>query len=225
MSLVRFLLLPVLLIVPALHDPSPYPTRTVRGFSVRVDPRLLAEQEEVGARALELLEMKLYDVERVVPEKVLAELRKVPIWLEYEAKDPCAVYHPSRQWLVEHDYEPEKARCVEIANARNFLTWTRTQPAMLVHELMHAYHHQVLGYDHEGIRAAFEKAKAGGSYDEVLHAGGSRRRHYALSNEKEYFAEICEAWFGTNDFYPFVRAELKEHDPAGFALLERLFAE
>jgi hypothetical protein len=24
---------------------------------------------------------------------------------------------------------------------------------------------------------------------------------------------LCEAYFGTNDFYPFVKAELIEHDP------------
>ena len=40
-----------------------------------------------------------------------------------------------------------------------------------------------------------------------------------MTNEKEYFAESTEAFFGTNDFYPFVRAELKEYDPDMFALL------
>jgi len=35
----------------------------------------------------------------------------------------------------------------------------------------------------------------------------------------EYFAESTEAYFGTNDFYPYVRSELKEHDPNMFNLL------
>ncbi|MEQ8763984.1 MAG: hypothetical protein RL885_08655 [Planctomycetota bacterium] len=202
-----------------------HPARSMRGFTIRVDARLLeaGEHETIGRDVLELLERKLFDVERAVPKPVLEELRKVTIWVEYEAKDPCAVYHPSREWLIEHDYEPGKARCVEIANAKNFLAWTRHQPAMVIHELMHAYHHQVLGYGHAGIREAFEKARESGAYDEVLHIQGSKKRHYALSNEREYFAEICEAWFGTNDFFPFVRAELKEHDAAGHALLEKLF--
>jgi hypothetical protein len=34
-----------------------------------------------------------------------------------------------------------------------------------------------------------------------------------MNNADEYFAESSEAFFGTNDFYPFVRAELIEHDP------------
>jgi hypothetical protein len=36
----------------------------------------------------------------------------------------------------------------------------------------------------------------------------------------EYFAELSEAYFWVNDFYPFVRAELREHDPAGYAAVE-----
>jgi hypothetical protein len=45
-------------------------------------------------------------------------------------------------------------------------------------------------------------------------------KHYALKDCKEYFAEGSEAFFGTKNFYPFVRAELKEHDPALFEALE-----
>jgi hypothetical protein len=39
----------------------------------------------------------------------------------------------------------------------------------------------------------------------------------------EYFAEATEAFFGTNDFYPFVHSELRRHDEAMFRLLERLW--
>lgn len=39
----------------------------------------------------------------------------------------------------------------------------------------------------------------------------------------EYFAEGTEAYFYRNDFYPFVRAELKEHDPVLHDLLEEIW--
>ena len=39
------------------------------------------------------------------------------------------------------------------------------------------------------------------------------RAAYALNNPMAYFAETNEAFFGVNDMYPFVRAELKKHDP------------
>ena len=44
-------------------------------------------------------------------------------------------------------------------------------------------------------------------------------RHYGLTDPMEYFAEGTEAFLYRNDFYPFVRAELKEHDPALHDLL------
>ena len=67
--------------------------------------------------------------------------------------------------------------------------------------------------NHPEILAAYEEAKAAGIYESVLAHTGRKVRHYALSNHKEYFAEGTEAFFYRNDFYPFVRAELREHDP------------
>jgi hypothetical protein len=57
----------------------------------------------------------------------------------------------------------------------------------------------------------------------VLDYAGRRRKAYAASNVEEYFAEATEAFFGTNDFYPFVRPELREHDPELFRVLERIW--
>jgi len=55
--------------------------------------------------------------------------------------------------------------------------------------------------------------KESGSYEKVLLYTGQTVKHYGLSNHKEYFAEGTEAYFYRNDFFPFVRAELKLHDP------------
>jgi tRNA U38,U39,U40 pseudouridine synthase TruA len=114
---------------------------------------------------------------------------------------------------------PDKTGAVELANPEAFLTWTHDQPWMVLHELAHGYHQRFLGPDHTGIRRCYEQAKAGKTYESVLRINGKKDRHYALNNEKEYFAEATEAFFGTNDFYPFTRAELKEHDPEMFKLL------
>ncbi len=59
----------------------------------------------------------------------------------------------------------------------------------------------------------------------MLHIRGADCRHYALTDPKEFFAEMTEAYFGTNDFFPFVRAELQRSDPETFALLEEIWGE
>ncbi|MFQ6133174.1 MAG: hypothetical protein ACE5R4_14125 [Armatimonadota bacterium] len=209
------------------YDPTEnYQPRKIEGFRVYVNKRLLREKKDLSKRALALLRVKLYDINRVVPEPALQQLHKVRIWMEIEdERHPCACYHPSREWLKENGYNPEKAGSVDIANAANFLTWTRDQPYMVLHELAHAYHHQVLGYDNPDIKEAYKRAVEGGSYESVLRAHGKMARAYALNNDQEYFAELTEAFFGTNDFYPFVRAEVFQHDPFMYETLKKLWKE
>jgi hypothetical protein len=203
---------------------SAHVVHEVQGWRVYVSGRLREGDRASCDLALELLGVKLFDVRRRVPPGALTKLREVPIWLGLEdAHHPCACYHPSLGWLEEHGYNPDKAKSVDIANARTFLDWSLEQPAMVLHELAHAYHDRILGFHHAGIRAAYERARASGGYDEVLHAGGDTTRAYALENEREFFAELSEAYFGTNDFYPFVRAEVQQHDPETLALLEEVW--
>lgn len=45
----------------------------------------------------------------------------------------------------------------------------------------------------------------------------------SASDHKECFAERTEAYLHRNDFSPFVRAELKEHDPTLHAVLEKIW--
>ena len=40
-----------------------------------------------------------------------------------------------------------------------------------------------------------------------------------------YFAELSDAFYGTNDMYPFVRIEVKAHDPGGCKPLRKLWEE
>ncbi len=213
---------------PLRSSPEPYETRTLEGWTVRVTRVLLDEQAELGKRALRLLETKLYEVTRVVPERACAELRKVPIWLcvgEGTKGAGGAEYHPSEAWLRDHGYNPAKAKAVEIGDATHFLKFSIPQPSVLLHELAHAYHDRVFGFGHAGIKAAYAAAVEGKRYESVLHIGGKLKRHYALTDEKEYFAEASEAWFGTNDFYPFVRAELRDFDPKLVPVLEGVWGD
>jgi hypothetical protein len=213
---------------PSYVPTSAYVERQVEGWTALVNRDLLegGDHEELGRDALRLLESKLDEIGRAVPPPALAELRKVRIWLGVnDGHAPCAEYHPSRDWLAEHGFNPDKARAVEIGNARRFLDWSKDQPAMILHELAHAYHHQVLGFDHRGIRDAHRRAVESKAYDAVLHINGRTERAYALNDPQEFFAEASEAYFGTNDFFPFVRAELRQHDPETATLLKELWEE
>lgn len=201
-----------------------YVQTQMRGWTVVVSRRLLESRSTMTRRALVLLDRKLADVERTVYRFPLRRLQRVPIWMEGGENGARGLaYHPSEQWLREHGFNPAKAQAVEIHNVRDFLDWEREQPGVVMHELAHAYHHRSLGEDNEDIKSAYDNARRSGRYDSVRYHDGSMRRAYAMNNHREYFAEITEAYFGNNDFYPFNRAELARHDPEGFELMERIW--
>jgi hypothetical protein len=213
MKLPLLVALLVPLSVSAVSDPdSEYQKHSIQGWTVQVHQDLTA-QTELCAEVLDLLGAKLYEIRARVPKSAVERLQKVTIWMHRDRQGcPGGVYHPSKQWLVEHDLNPDMAQSVEFGNAQNFLSWMNTQPSMVMHEMAHAFHHQVLTYEHVEIKAAYEAAQLAKSYDAVLYAHGDRKVAYAMNNPMEYFAEASEAWFGVNDFYPFVRAEFREHD-------------
>ena len=202
-----------------------YATTRVAGWTVRVNRELLTTQSALGSNALALLAMKLREITNTVPPRAAEALKRVPIWLGVnDGHAPCAEYHPSKDWLVKNGYNPEKAKGVEIGNARKFIAWTPKQPMMILHELAHAYHDQVLSFDDTRIRAAFERAKSARRYESVERNNGRSERAYALTDHKEYFAEATEAFFGTNDFYPFTREELRKHDREIHEVLAEVWA-
>jgi hypothetical protein len=137
---------------------------------------------------------------------------------------------PTRDWLRDNGRDPVMAKGVEFTNVRIFEAETRRMPNFALHELAHAYHNRTvrMSFGNLEIKAAYEKAKASGKYDRVERKDSEGRsrmdRAYAMTNPQEYFAECTEAYFSRNDFFPFTRDELKQHDPEMFELLgERIF--
>jgi len=201
--------------------------RDIEGWTVHVDPAMLdGEHSQAGAEALKMLANHLQRIRILMPEDRLKKMQTLEIWIEHRHPELHAMqYHPDVKWLTARGYDPRLAKKVHITTARGLLSRGQMlkHPFVILHELAHAYHDQVLGFDHPGIIEAYKKAKASGKYDKVLSHSGRMVRHYAATNPKEYFAEATEAYFYRNDFYPFVRAELKQHDPVLHDLLVEIW--
>lgn len=206
-------------------------THEILGWQVNVHPRLHAEQADELRVALDLLTRQLEEIVRVVPPAAVAQLRQVPLWFspEYGGQPPRAEYHPGRGWLVEHGRDPAMWRGVEFTNVRIFEAETRRMPNFALHELAHAFHDRVLGFDNADIEAAYRRAQASGRYEQVLRQDSegnkSKGKAYAMVDPKEYFAETSEAFFSRNDFQPFDRGELQLLDPSMFQLLSTLWQQ
>jgi hypothetical protein len=197
-----------------------YARTPMHGFEVLVAPAVLAHPAD-AARARAELDRQLAAIATTVPAPHLEAMRRTRIWVEWDARPAgAAEFHVSADWLRANGYLAEKLAGVEIGNARNFVAWSRQdQPWMLLHELAHARLHAAPALRAEAA-AALAAARAGGLYASVPDANGTPRAAYALTDEHEYFAELSEAWFGRNDFFPYARAELKAYDPRGAALMQ-----
>lgn len=207
------------------HAPlSAYKPDELRGWKLKVHEDLIADKA-LHQKVMDELQHQLYLITVSVPKDKVALLKKVPIWVELDNPyHPVAQYHPSADWLSKNGYLPEKAQCVEISNAKNFIRqYPHHKQNTMLHEFAHAYHHLHLDFEHPRVIAAYDKVVKAGTYDEVQHVNGRTSRHYALTDHKEYFAECTEAFFGANEYWPFVRPELKNADQDGYSMVQELW--
>ena len=207
---------------PVFYDPVQI---DLEGWTIDVDPVLMqAKNQDVREQAFSALANHLQRVKYIVPAKQLSKLQAVRIWIDYRHPSLTNMqYHPGRGWLIANGHDPRLVKHVHIPQARQLYDrgmWAK-HPYVVLHELAHAYHDQVIGFNDAAIREAYQAARDSGSYNEVLLHTGQIARHYGMNNSKEYFAESTEAYLGVNDFYPFVRAELKKHDPAMYQLMRK----
>ena len=206
---------------------SSHTTRNIEGWTVRIDDRLLAEPNlNLCKKALRVLEAKLMDIKEVVPEEKVKQLQKVKIVIELSCGNIGPMqYHPGVEWLKDHGYSPDLVKCVHIPQAAELPTrrCISDMPWVVLHELAHAYHDQFLGFDDPRVIKAYQNYKKSGRGEKALLYNGDRVRHYGLTDHKEFFAEMTESYFGSNDFYPFNRGEMKESEPEIYALMQEIW--
>src|SRR5947209_8680956 len=94
-----------------------YDVRQVDGWNVYLNRRFERDEPELCRDVLTLLEHQLYQIRRMVPSVAVEQLQQVAVWIELaEPHHLCMCYHPDPGWLRTHDMNPDKARCIEIAN-------------------------------------------------------------------------------------------------------------
>ena len=233
MKTILLLIASVLCLSARTDEPKQLPTshteQKIEGWTVRVDDRLLKGEGAVaGERALKLLTARLVAIAVIMPEKSLEKLRSITIQIDQDyGKLVPMQYHPDAGWLKANGYSESLAKCAHIPSVESFLSpfENHRMPWVVLHELAHAFHDQVLGFDEPQVRAAWEKFRDSGKYNSVLTSPGHMREHYAITNLKEFFAEMTECYFGSNDFYPFVTGELKQAEPEVFKLMAEIWGE
>ena len=207
--------------------PDTHVVKKVEGWSCIVDKRLLdtGSEKELGEDVFRILANQLYKITKVLPADRVADLKKVRIWVDVDHRLTSLQYHPGTDWLRRMKYDLRLVKCVHLPQAKRLvgLYKSNVQPYVMLHELAHAYHDQFLSFNDKRVVAAWQGLVKSKKLEKVIFIKGGRTRHYALTNHKEFFAEMTEAFVGTNDFFPFVRGELKELDPVTHDLLAEIW--
>ena len=210
-----------------------YKSYNLNGYQVYVEMASINIDSHTTSLALELLKEKLAEVDNLLlTARAKKYLKRVKFFMDWN-KDPNkgAQYHVSRRWVVAHGLPPEMAKSIHITSIHNFIKWTQlNQPYLVLHEMAHAYHDLGLSYNNILVKEAYQNAINKGLYNNVWYDAGNgsaktKKRAYALNSVQEYFAEITEAFFGRNDYYPFNRADLKIYDPEGYKLMRFMWQQ
>ncbi len=215
-------LLSIVATAGAYEPTSHYSLEDIEGWQVYVHRDLLpgGEHRETGVGALRQLRYGLAKTRQMVADEPLKKLQAVKIWLEVDStngkhgRTAAYQYHPHVDWLKKMDFHPDKEKCVEYGTAAGLAKRTDFKTVQVtMHELAHAFHDQVLGFDDADVIAAHERAREEGKYPE--------RDWVVRANHKEFFAGLTTRYFESEER----RKEIVERDPVFAKKLEEYFGQ
>ena len=221
-----------------------YELRTMEGFKVLINKKVLAETEsskdKYEIQPLEVLENEFKALNQVLLPKLLKVLQGVTIWVEWDDTPPgvkmseeekarggrvIAVYRYGSPYSGMKGVQEGKLSHPGKMNAVEVMTLKRLtemhQPGsdkdqiILLHELCHTVHNVFLGNEYPDIKRCYQLAMDRQLYQQV----------YAKTNDHEYFAEISCAYLDRCNNAPYTADELKEYDPEGYKLCEKIWGK
>jgi hypothetical protein len=214
--------------------PTGWALRNIKGFTVLVHEEVLGQPADRWQRKpLDVLETEFDDLKRVVGPKLAEVLRQIPVWVRWDVVDPSVpkaiafYYGYPANTLIRAGREALMTNSIEIVSLKRLGEMrppgSKFQQVVTLHEMAHAIHHRLLGFDAPEVINAFQAAVARKLYDSASDRTGRVSRPYARTNANEYFAEISCAYLDSCFYYPFTFNDLKNHDPVGFALMDAVW--
>ena len=202
------------------HRPGGAFVKQIRGWKVHNDPsmkghRILAEKAD------STLNFELGVIEQRIPASVIGELKEIPIWLSLNSHSGKVLhlYQSAANWAKSHpDLDPRMEGYIEI-QAPDYVNMPHDS-LPLQKWMAYAYHQQSLGMHNQQVAEAFQHAKSSRIYRVQIN----EQQHFPFKSSHDYFAVLSEAYFGGPLSYaPFDKARLKQMDPQGYEMIEKLW--
>lgn len=235
-----FLLVPLLLGMPAVAAPTEGSTTTDFSDTRRAYSRLAGEFDiryETGMAAdakltdasTSKLSATLKEVIAALPAHTRAEFRSTTYYLMWGAQSPHGGLKSGMRYVTRGSnnalYDPRWQGAIVIYSAANFVyldaLWSKKA---LAHEMAHAWHLLHRKPKDPAILGPWDNAVARGLYRNVPdYKGQTIANAYARHNQLEYFAELSAAYFVGINYMPYDRKGLKAYDPSGYSMVEALW--
>lgn len=211
--------------------PREYETARAGEWTIKVEKQLLVDAPEVAKKAMKRLDKKLAEALKSLPDSSHARLKKLPVFLMYGPKskgggrDNGLDYFQKNAPKHYKQLDPLWSSSVVIYCAENYVQISDFWAVKaIVHELAHAHHLEQWPEDQPDIYQAWKNAMRVRLYHGVKDDQGKTvDKAYAAVNQLEYFAELSCMYFVGCNYQPFDRKELKDYDPVGYAMIEKMW--
>ncbi|MFO0929618.1 MAG: hypothetical protein U0736_21740 [Gemmataceae bacterium] len=222
-------------------SPAGYRKQAIQGFTLYIHEDVFKNNDDPkwDRKPLDVLDLELSTIVKKLPPRAVTALRRLLVWIEWaDESDPdldrgvvakyYGVYGNLALWSLGKNKHPLKANNIEVVNmqalTREHQPGVKLERCVLLHEMAHAVHHQVIGMSNAGVRSAFRAARERGLYAEAKDVyGRTLRPTYAATNDREYFAELTCAYLDKLYYFPHTADDLKEYDPTGYKVMEQVW--
>lgn len=139
----------------------------------------------------------------------------------------------SATWLRNNGFDAEREGAIQIYNATDFLTNKPVFPMVMVHELTHRLQYLAAQIEPPApivgrMRDLYKRALDSGKGNKLAHVlspqGDPKPAPWLNSDWREYFANLAEAFFGRDQYYPFTRDDLMSYDREACEAVAELWA-
>ncbi|MCC6599752.1 MAG: T9SS type A sorting domain-containing protein [Crocinitomicaceae bacterium] len=210
---------------------SGYTNYSISGFNVLVQNSALTSSRLPHTnQAINRLESNLTEISQMCISSVIMDsLKAVPIFMDWESSEGISQYHADLSWLIQSNYNQKKWKCIEICNVKNFVAATNlNQPYRIMNEMAHAYLDRVLHMENAALVNAFDNAITDDLYTNVQYYVGNgvyatQANALAMTSMDNFFAELTETYFGSNNYFPFTRADFALYDPVAYQMIESIW--
>jgi hypothetical protein len=209
-----------------------YTPRLVEGFTVVLSDETMQHLDDpkFTKKPIEVLEQEFKAVTAAMPAKNVKILQRLLFFVEWDQRKALgngasgaavAVYYGGHQLnMLARGMPPLKAKNITVLSMRSLAR--EHQPdidsgrCVLLHEMAHAVHDQLLGRENPTVFAAYKQARERKLVDPEA---------YAATNEAEFFAEMSCAYYDQLDYHPKTRSALQKLDPVTYKMMEEVWGK